>query len=62
MMLVNVRVSGCDDETNVLIDVTNDQWAFLQELAQKISAASKYDCMPVMAVKVAPPGGQENDH
>lgn len=49
-MKVAVSVSGCDADTELFIEMDADQYAFLQEVASLVSAASSYGCEPRMAV------------
>jgi hypothetical protein len=46
----DITVSGCDDSTKVTVDLTPARLAFLTEIAEKITAASEFSCMPKMTV------------
>jgi len=50
MKRVQIRLCGCDDETELLMDVTDEQRAFLEELAKRSAEASEYGCQPRLKV------------
>ena len=47
-MLVEISVDGCDDSTIVTMEMSNDEYGFLQRLADLVSEASYYSCMPTI--------------
>ena len=47
-MLVKVSVYGCDDSTIVTMEMSNDEYDFLQRLADLVNETSRYSCMPTM--------------
>lgn len=49
--IVKVTLYGCDDETNVTLEMTQEQYSFLQEIEEKVNKASTYQCEPTMSVK-----------
>jgi hypothetical protein len=48
---VEICVSGCDDSTHVTMETTYEQMLFLQQVAEKVTEASTYGCMPRMEIK-----------
>lgn len=50
-MKIKIIVSGCDDTTYVETEVTEDEAAFLKKIAELITEASTYACMPRMQVE-----------
>lgn len=50
-MRVRVSLNECDDTTEMDIDVTSEQLAFLQMLAKLSEATSSYQCMPTLSVR-----------
>ena len=52
-MQINLSVHGCDDSTYVTIEATEEQFTFLQSIAEKVNEASTYGCMPTMVVEKA---------
>lgn len=52
MKTVKITVDGCDDYTEVTMQMTDAELAFLQKVAAAITNASEYGCMPRMEVKV----------
>lgn len=46
----DVTVRGCDEQTDITVDLTSSEFAFLIAIAEKITAASQTGCMPKMAV------------
>jgi len=51
---VIVRVSGCDDYTQVVIRADEAEIKLLQRVAELITRTSTYGCMPKMSVISAP--------
>ena len=51
---LRVTLDGCDDATEVVLDVTPDERAFLDRLSALINSESTFQCMPTMNVR---PGG-----
>ena len=50
-MKYHIKVSGCDDKTEIIIDLTDDQAAFVKHLSKCITETSTYGCMPRMYVQ-----------
>lgn len=51
-----IAVHGCDDSTIIETTLTNDEAEFLKRIAEAITRASSYQCMPVMYVALANAG------
>lgn len=51
MAAVEITVEGCDDRTTITVDLAPERLAFLTEIAEKITAASEFSCMPKMTIK-----------
>lgn len=49
-MKIYVSVDGCDDSTDIEIDATPEELAFLERVAGAIKDKSHYGCMPRMNV------------
>lgn len=47
-MNISVSVQGCDADTDFELVCTDEQYAFLKELAKATKAISFYDCMPII--------------
>lgn len=47
-MLVEISVDGCDDSTIVTMEMSNDEYNFLQKLAELVNETSYYGCMPTI--------------
>ena len=61
-MQTKVELVGCDDTTEVELEVTEDQRKFLLWVAEKLNTKSTYGCMPVMSVDgECPPRGMEEE-
>lgn len=45
-----IDCSGCDDSTQITIDLTDKQLAFVKYLADQITQTSTYGCMPRLHV------------
>jgi len=45
-MKYEIEVSGCDDSTIIVKELTEEQVKFLEEVAEEIAEASTYRCMP----------------
>lgn len=55
MSLYHLRASGCDDATEVLLELTDTEAATVQQVAERITATSRYACMPRVAIRLATP-------
>jgi hypothetical protein len=53
MKQIVITLSGCDDHTDVGVEVTEQELEFLQKLSKLSHEACKYGCMPTMDVKEA---------
>jgi hypothetical protein len=51
MPFVEVTLSGCDDQTEFVLDMTPAQYRYIQEISEVANAASTYGCQPRMYVK-----------
>lgn len=49
-MLVEISVDGCDDSTIVTMEMSNDEYGFLQRLADLVNETSYYSCMPTIGL------------
>lgn len=47
-MKVHIEIEGCDASTELEIKCTEEQFAFLREVAKATKAVSTYSCMPIM--------------
>jgi hypothetical protein len=45
-----VSVYGCDDTTTVIVELTEEEYAHIKDIAAKVTEASTYCCMPTMDV------------
>lgn len=68
MTRTRLKLSGCDDSTKVDVELTGDQRALLERLAELIEAKSEYSCQPRLYVGDSPelctackPGGRCTD-
>lgn len=59
MSVVDIVVQGCDDATEITVDLTPSKLAFLTEIAEKITAASQTGCMPKMTIRPHVPADGE---
>lgn len=46
-----VSVDGCDDSTAIIQELTLEEYELLNTIAEKITNASEYGCMPTMEIK-----------
>lgn len=46
-----ITVEGCDDSTRIEYALTETQAKLLKDIAEKITKASTYTCMPCMDVE-----------
>lgn len=51
-MLVEISVDGCDDSTIVTMEMSNDEYVFLQRLADLVNETSNYRCMPTIELTI----------
>ena len=45
-----IDCAGCDDSTQITIDLTDKQFAFVKYLADQIAETSTYGCMPRLLI------------
>jgi len=50
MAAYDIKLEGCDAETHVEIDLTDDEAALLERVAHATRQASEYDCQPKMTL------------
>lgn len=43
-----IYVSGCDDYTSVVLDLTDDEYAVVERITAATREASTYGCMPII--------------
>jgi hypothetical protein len=48
--LYTLRIDGCDDETNVELELSPEEAVFLEEVALKVTEASSCRCQPRMTL------------
>lgn len=48
-----VRVSGCDDETEVVVQLTAAEADTVGRIASEVTATSSFSCMPTMVIEPA---------
>jgi hypothetical protein len=48
---IRVVVKGCDDSTEFELVCTEEQYAFLKELAGATQTVSTFSCMPIILLK-----------
>ena len=46
-----ITVTGCDDETTVHMELSDQEYELIDRLADLISTRSTYSCMPVMGIE-----------
>lgn len=53
MSVANYKISvlGCDDSTHIEMHLDDMQFAIVNAVALKITAASEYGCMPIMKLE-----------
>lgn len=47
-----ILVEGCDDYTKILMDLSDSEADLIRRVAEAITAASTYDCMPTMRIRI----------
>ena len=50
MKKYQIYVDGCDDDTTIYEDLTEEEYEFLNKIAQKITKTSRSRCMPRMTI------------
>lgn len=48
-----VTVTGCDDSTTITVPLTDTEATAVKRVAEAITVASEYSCMPRMHMEVA---------
>lgn len=46
-----ITVYGCDDDTSIEIELSYDEYQIIQIVADLITEASEYRCMPTMEIE-----------
>ena len=46
-----IEVYGCDDSTSIREELTNKEYVLLSRIAENITNASEYGCMPTMNIR-----------
>lgn len=46
-----ITVTGCDDETTVYMELSDQEYELIDRLADLICTRSAYSCMPVMEIE-----------
>ena len=57
-MKYEIAVHGCDDSTYITIELNNDEADLLYRIAQAVTDASEYGCMPTMKIDASDEKGQ----
>jgi len=47
-----IWLSGCDDETEFEMELTDEQYQLITILCDKSKTVSTYHCMPTMSIKL----------
>lgn len=58
-IIARIGVHGCDDSTIVDLGLSDEELQFLKRLARTVNAASSYNCMPTIDIKI---NGKEVDY
>ena len=48
-----VKVTGCDDVTELIIQADDIQFSVMKKLAERVTEASANGCQPVMSIREA---------
>lgn len=51
-----IRLIGCDDTTEFVMDITEDEAALIRRVAEKSDETSNYGCMPTMTIEMVSSG------
>lgn len=51
-MEVRIELIGCDDTTQFDMEMTREQYDFLNEVSKKSIMHSEYQCMPTMKIRI----------
>lgn len=54
-----ITLSGCDDSTRAVIELTDREHEVMQRVAEAVNARSRYGCQPEIEIK---PVDQMNDY
>lgn len=50
MKTYRIRLDGCDDHTDVKVDLDEHDAEVVCDIARRINTASEYPCMPTMRI------------
>jgi len=51
MQKYEISVLGCDDTTSIQIELSASEYELIKKVAEKITDASTYSCMPTMVIE-----------
>ncbi len=51
MKTYKIGVHGCDDSTEIEMELTETEWTLVRRIARKITETSTYGCMPTMEIE-----------
>jgi len=51
MQKYEISVLGCDDSTSIQIELSASEYELIKKVAEKITDASTYSCMPTMVIE-----------
>lgn len=51
-MKIRIELIGCDDTTKFDMEITQEQYEFLNEISKESKMHSEYSCMPTMEVGI----------
>lgn len=57
--IYQIRVAGCDDETEILKELSISEVIFLEQLSSELNKESKYSCQPRFYIQE--PNDNENE-
>ncbi len=49
-MKVKIEIHGCDDSTKFSMEVTQQEFEFLETISKKSVEASEYQCQPILEI------------
>ena len=59
MSVYRLILEGCDDSTEIDVELTAEQHAFVTDLAAKFDDAVTYGCMPGLLIRPLTDGGAQ---
>ncbi len=60
MAVYSIKLQGCDDNTRITMNLSDDEYKLIKRLAERSEELSEYKCMPVLKIKTQEDADEDN--